>query len=968
MAFGLCCLLALTLSAQPCKTVNKISSFLYTGFIIGEQNSMELRAENGSLYLNGLFSVTSGALPPGLSLSGNKIEGIPTTAGMYTFTIGASSAPGCPVFQRTFTLKVSWNLPCSEFAITSTSYPPPSTNYYGSIVFRTEHFDSVQYTAISLPTGFSINHTAGSYQAVISGSPQNTGMHSIVLTAQTNKGCRDTIRFDWQVYCPWSRLDSITPRGPKLPYGVIGIPYDQAFRSTYFSDYQIILSEGSLPPGLTLENQHVIGTPTTAGIYHFKLAAVGDCSGYIEQAYSIEVSPVNTVCKIYDAIAPTPAEVSSHTYYVKKNFTITLSASRGGVADDSALFKVTKDRLPDGITLNGNILSGQVDHAGTWNFTIGASSKDGCPYYEQTYSVQFILKDSCDAFTITTLMSEPGFTMVGVNMFSYIGISSTSGNFDSATFEAVHLPPGFQAELFPYGIHIFGRALHVGYDEFVVASTSVEGCQDTLVVGQNFTCLFSEPFIPDPQKLSYLPIHETYSQYIGFEDPYIIVDVDYTLFRVEVTQGSLPPGLTLRDAGSVGGFIEGTPNTAGTYTFTVSAIISDCIINQQTYTLVVREHTAFKPLTVHAACSENVSYKNFRIHNPNNFGVLVDVRSVYYSYFDFAPSQRVAPPGDSYTLHSTYNSSSPSLPGTLRMSWTDGDGTPRSIVKSANTELCDPPMCAYISDVVSLHQGLTKNGYTVDIDASRTAAVLANPDTNDEFRAPIRYYALGYNGYIVLRMSSAIVNESGDDFIVHEYSSGNPTFAKNPERAEVQISQNGTTWVSLGLTTPASCQGTLDHAFDIGGKLPWFRYVKVIDKTDRNARILNGACSPTAVFAFNGLSDGFDLDAITCANGSTTARKEVQEEESTGTSASVLYPNPVRDWLTIDLSQEKVADNKQVELLVNDLSGNSLYRNIHSIEPNGTTQLKVSDLRSGMYILHVRTSAGASGFYKFIKD
>jgi hypothetical protein len=966
-------MLAFALSAQPCTPVNKISSFLYSGFIVGEQNTMELRAEYGSIYLRGVFTVTAGTLPPGVILEGNKITGIPTAIGTYIFTIGASSAAGCPVFQRTFILNVSWNLPCSEFAITPAGAPPSAEGFGGSITFRTEHFDSVQYSSISLPSGFNLNHTPGSYEAKVTGTPLEAGLYTIVLAAQSNKGCRDTIHYTWQVNCPTITLDSINPRKPRLPYGVIGMPYDQAFNNGYFRNYNIILSEGSLPPGLTLDNKHIIGTPTTAGIYHFRLRAIHPnvTCAYIEQPYYIDVAPPNTTCKIYDAIAPTPAEVSANTYYIKKNFTITLSASMGGVTDDSARFKLTEGYLLDGITLNGNILSGQVDRVRNWDFTIGAFSKDGCPYFEQSYALQFILKDSCDAFGLEVLMGEPGFTMVGVNMFSDIGIRSTSSGFDSATFEAVHLPPGFQAEASPYGIYISGRALHLGYDEFVVAATTTEGCQDTLVVGQTFTCLFSQPFIPDATRHPYIPIHEPYSQYVGFEDPYMIVDVDLTLFRVEVTQGALPPGLTLRDSDYLGGFIEGTPTTAGSYTFTVSAIISECTISEQIYTLVVRDRTTpFQPFTLHPVCSEDLTSKTWRVNNPNGFGIPIRYGAAYYDgYTSSILPFGIAPAGEFYITTYSEKTSSPTLPGTLRLSWTDPDGTPRSVTKSASTELCDPPACAYPSDIVSVHQGLTKSGYNVDADASRTTTSLGNPDAGDLNSGAVRYYSLGYNGFIVLRMSSNIYNEPGDDFIVYEHSYGEPAFAKNPERAEVQISQNGTTWISLGLTTPASCQGTLDHTFDIAGKLPWFRYVKVIDKTDRHARILNGACSPTAIFAFDGLSDGFDLDAITCANSNAFAREAVTiEEESSNANTSVLYPNPVKDWLTIDLSKENIPSDKQVELGVIDLSGNSRYRNIHSLEADGTTQIKVSELGTGMYILRVRTSTRNAAFYKFIKD
>lgn len=970
IAISLCCLLSFTLSAQPCTPVNKISSFLYSGFIIGEQNTMELRAENGSIYLrNAVFTVTSGSLPPGLMLAGNKITGIPTTAGTYTFTMGASSAPGCPLFHRTFTLKVVWNLPCSEFSITpSKSTPPGLIGYNGSITFKTEHFDSVQYTAVSLPTGFSMNHTTGSYQAIVNGIPQYAGLHEIILVAQTNTGCRDTIHYTWQTRCPEGLLDSITPRGPKLPYGVIGIPYNQQVTDGYKHNYPIVISQGALPPGLIYTNERITGTPTTAGIYHFKIRVMHSTAAcaYIEQPYYIEVSPPNTTCKIYDAIAPTPAEIASNTFYSKENFTITFSASTGGVIDDSARFILTEGSLPDGVTLNGNTLSGKVSKGRMWYFTIGAFSKDGCPYYEQQYVIQFIQKDPCDSFEITGIMGEPGFTMVGVNMFVLI---STYSDFDSVIYEAVHLPAGFHATNYQGSIEVSGRALYEGYDEFVIAGTTVEGCQDTLTIGNNFTCLMSQPFIPAADRLSYVPVHEPYSQYVGFEDPYMIVDVDYTLFRVEVTQGSLPPGLILRDSDYVGGFIEGTPTTEGSYTFTVSAIISECTINEQTYTLVVRGATPFQSFTLHPVCSDDLTSKTWRVHNPNGFSIPVTYGAIYYGDYTYSILPfSLAPSEEFYITIYTDKTSSPTLPGTLRLNWNDVDGTPRSIIKSASTELCDPPACAYASDVVSVHQGLTKNGYNVNIQASKTVLPLGNPDASDDYTAPVKYYSLGYNGFIVLRMSSAIYDETGDDFIVHEYSPGEPTFAKNPERAEVQISQNGTSWVSLGLTTPASCQGTLDHAFDIAGKLPWFRYVKVIDKTDRHARILNGACSPTAVFAFDGLSDGFDIDAVTCANGNAIAREAVViEEESLGSRASMLYPNPAKDWLTIDLSKD-IAGNKQIELGVIDLSGNALYRNIHSLEPDGTTQLKVSELRTGMYILRIQTTAGNSGFYKFLKE
>jgi hypothetical protein len=104
----LCCLLPFIASAQPCNPVTKISSFLYKGFLVGEYNTMQLRAENGGIYLPGTqFTVTNGTLPPGLVLGISGITGVPTAAGTYTFTVGAQVNAGCPVaLERTFTLTV----------------------------------------------------------------------------------------------------------------------------------------------------------------------------------------------------------------------------------------------------------------------------------------------------------------------------------------------------------------------------------------------------------------------------------------------------------------------------------------------------------------------------------------------------------------------------------------------------------------------------------------------------------------------------------------------------------------------------------------------------------------------------------------------------------------------------------------------------------------------------------------------
>ena len=736
--FGLACLFSLSLPAQSCITVDKISSFLYSAFIVGDPNTMTLRAEHGSIYLNGIFTLTNGSLPTGLILTGNKITGTPTTPGIYVFTIGASSAPGCPIFERTFAFNVKYNLPCTDFSISVANHssPPQALNRTGSIIFRTQHFDSVTYTPISLPPGFSLSHTPGSYEAIVNGSTQYDGPHTVTVAAYTNNGCRDTLSYTWNVYCSIFAVDSIRPSKPRLPYGIIGEAYDQSFSVGFgASGYYISLTGGLLPPGLTFANSRITGTPTTPGIYTFELRAIASTAGctLIKQSHFIEVVEPNTICKRYDAIAPLPAEIDSITYYIGEPMSITLSASKDGVVDDSALFKMASrsDSPPSGTTLHGNIISGIPTVVATHRFNVAAYSKDGCPAYTQEYFVHVELKHPCDAFQVAVIMNEPGLTQVGMTSYYQFG---SRHYWDSTRVWAVSLPPGFKVDsaFTPENertVYITGHALKVGYDEFVIAGTGAGGCQDTLVLGQEFTCLYPQSMIPSPEDLSYAPLNEPYYRVVGLESPYLF-DVDYDNFRMEITDGVLPPGLTLSDTTWVSGYIHGIPTTPGTYTFTVTAMIETCSITETTYTLVVRERIPFQSLTLHTMCTDDPLHKRWRIHNPNDFNIPATWERIYFNNGGPVPIVAKAN-SDTYFYSFVVNVPEPSFPGTVKLSWTDGDGTARSIVKTASTELCDPPACAFASDVISVHQGMQKNWYNVYDNYSAPYWTLDVPDAND---------------------------------------------------------------------------------------------------------------------------------------------------------------------------------------------------------------------------------------------
>jgi hypothetical protein len=163
----------------------------------------------------------------------------------------------------------------------------------------------------------------------------------------------------------------------------------------------------------------------------------------------------------------------------------------------------------------------------------------------------------------------------------------------------------------------------------------------------------------------------------------------------------------------------------------------------------------------------------------------------------------------------------------------------------------------------------------------------------------------------------------------------------------------------------------LDHSFDLSGKIDWCRYVRVLDKTDRHAKVLDPVtCEVTSAWAFDENSDGFDLDAITCAQDSGDPVLGIPEGDVTSNNY-ILYPNPAHHWLSVDLSKDQsiaIPADGRIEVNISDISGNGVYKTVQTLQSDGVVTLEVSDLRAGMYILNVRTGIYSSGFYKFMKQ
>lgn len=146
----------------------------------------------------------------------------------------------------------------------------------------------------------------------------------------------------------------------------------------------------------------------------------------------------------------------------------------------------------------------------------------------------------------------------------------------------------------------------------------------------------------------------------------------------------------------------------------------------------------------------------------------------------------------------------------------------------------------WASEVVSFDQGKRKDGtdvLAVRSDSSKALGVDDAADTNYD------YVSLGFGGEIVLSFDYEIIDGPGDDFMVYETSTGNPSFNSYPEKADVYASQTGAdgSWVLIG-------EAQHDTAFDLGGKINNVRFIKIVDTSETTQ--------------FGADADGFDVAGV----------------------------------------------------------------------------------------------------------
>jgi hypothetical protein len=354
-----------------------------------------------------------GALPPGLTLTGNQISGTPTTAGQFTFTLrvedAASGTANAPV-----TLRVN-----SPLSITTTSLGGPYSRNSAIRVVLAAAGGTPPFTwsisAGSLPPGISLHPATG----ILSGGFQLATTSTFTVRVADSNGSMATRSFTL------SPVEGPQFGSTSLPDATQGTSYFTeilAYSTLELVDFVVSSPPETFPPGLRIEGRKVVGIPTQTGKYDFEIQVRDQADSYNTQRMSMTVNP--------------PLELPEQAIIeaargVAFSWTI---PQRGGSAPFR--YEMIAGTLPIGFKFNSftGMISGTTTESGTYGFTLrvrDANEANTQRWYQIRTGQALQMKTD----TIPTLM------LIRQPVRATITVEGGSAPY-TTTISAGNLPPG----------------------------------------------------------------------------------------------------------------------------------------------------------------------------------------------------------------------------------------------------------------------------------------------------------------------------------------------------------------------------------------------------------------------------------------------------------------------------------------------------------------------------------------------
>ena len=414
------------------------------------------------------FSITSGSLPPGLTLntSTGAITGTPTTAGTYNFTSqvvdsqGNTATSSCSIVVSSSTLTLSCPTGTAQVGVAYSSALVAS----GGVAPYT-----FSVTIGALPPGLSLNSSTGA----ITGTPTTAGTYN--FTAQVVDSQENTATSSCSIVV--SSLTLSCPTGTAQ----LGVAYSSALVVTGgVAPYTFSIISGSLPPGLTLNTSTgaITGTPTTAGTYSFT-AQVVDSQG-------------NTASASCSIVVTTPGTSPTTT-------TLTLTppnvpvGSVGPIVMTATVTPVSGSGTPTGTVtyFNGSTQIGTATLSGG----VGTFNYNPSSLAVGLYSITAVYSGDSNFSASTSPAQTLAITQTGP--FAYVA------NINSNTVSVINIPTGQVANSITVGSGPWGTA--ISPDQKQVYVTNNHGNNVSVINAASGSVVATIPVQSSPFGVAFTP-------------------------------------------------------------------------------------------------------------------------------------------------------------------------------------------------------------------------------------------------------------------------------------------------------------------------------------------------------------------------------------------------------------------------------------------------------------------------------
>ena len=325
------------------------------------------------------FKVSSGGLPPGLTLASDDgvARGTPTQAGSYSFYITVSytcgiggKGPGVTSDQQYFINVNGGAPPKPKLTVTTQGLPDANLNKAYTAPALQASGDTVNsWTLVggALPAGLTLAPTG-----VISGTPTESGTFNFTVQASGN-GSSDTRGLSIFVLAPLE-LQSLAGKKPPTTgwtaKTTVNAPLTTGVKAVGGRAPYTFSSTGALPPGVTLNpaTGALTGSATSAGKFS-STVTVADATGTkVSVPWSFSILPLINFAKGKGL----PGGKVARPYSAK--FPVTGKEAR------TAQFAIA-GQIPPGLELDETTgrLTGTLLKAGTYRLRVFAFSASGAP-------------------------------------------------------------------------------------------------------------------------------------------------------------------------------------------------------------------------------------------------------------------------------------------------------------------------------------------------------------------------------------------------------------------------------------------------------------------------------------------------------------------------------------------------------------------------------------------------------------